>query len=126
MAQSLFDKYGGQQRVAAVVRDFYVRVMADSALQPYFEGVHLERLIQHQTNLVAKALGGPEPYRGRDVRRAHAGHGIDDDAFDRTAHHLGEALNNAGFSAEDRTAVLEFVEELRSAVVTRLRDSRNG
>ena len=117
MAQSLYQKYGGKPAVSSVVDDFYARVLGDPALAHYFEGVDMKRLRAHQICFVCKALGGPELYAGRDMAEAHRDLGIDDASFDRVAGHLGNALDAAGFVAEDRDAVLELVGSLRDEVV---------
>lgn len=118
MSESLYAKYGGASAVATVVEDFYRRLLADSALSPAFDGVDLPKLIAHQTNFVAKALGGPEIYAGRDLKLVHAPMNISDDVFNSVAGHLGEALSEAGFSQDDCKATLELVGSLRSEIVS--------
>ena len=45
---SLYDRLGGKANVEAAVEIFYLRIMADEALAPFFEGVHMARQKQHQ------------------------------------------------------------------------------
>ena len=75
-APSLYEQLGGADNIAAVVDDFYRRVLADDALAAMFAGVDLDRLRRHQSRFISYALGGPNQYTGRNMRAAHAGLGI--------------------------------------------------
>jgi hemoglobin len=78
------------------VNDFYVRVLADPQLAPYFEDVDLARLKRHQVLLVTKVLGGPDNYTGRPLDEAHDGLGITSDHFTAVVGHLAGAMKDAG------------------------------
>jgi hemoglobin len=41
-------------------------------LDPYFDGVDLDRQVAKQAAFLAMALGGPDLCTGRDLRTAHA------------------------------------------------------
>jgi len=118
MSDSLYQKYGGAPAVSVVVQDFYKRLLADADLSATFANVDMPKLIAHQTNFIGKALGGPEIYTGRDLKKVHAPLEITDDAFNAVAGHLGDALSEAGFSEEDCKATLELVGSLRGDVVS--------
>ncbi len=119
MASSLYQKYGGAAAVSLIVRDFYRRLMDDSSVSGYFDGVNLPGLIAHQSNFVGRALGGPEVHAGRELKAAHASLEIDDAAFGAVAGHLNAALLMSGeFSEEDATAVIELIASLKDDVVT--------
>jgi hemoglobin len=91
-----YDAIGGGPAVSAVVNDFYVRVLADPRLAPYFEGVDMARLKRHQVLLVSQVLGGPDSYDGRPLAEAHEGLGIDHEDFAAVAGHLTAAMKEAG------------------------------
>jgi hemoglobin len=91
-----YDAIGGGPAVSAVVNDFYVRVLGDPQLAPYFEGVDMVRLKRHQVLLVSQVLGGPDRYDGRPLGEAHAGLGIDHDDFTAVAGHLTASMKDAG------------------------------
>ena len=99
-AVSDYDAIGGGPAVSAVVNDFYVRVLGDPTLAPYFEEIDLARLKRHQVFLVTKVLGGPNNYTGRSLKEAHAGLGITHDEFTAVVGHLAGALKDAGVPDE--------------------------
>jgi truncated hemoglobin YjbI len=45
---SIYDQIGGAAAVSAAVDDFYVRVLGDDSLAPYFEGTDVSKLKGHQ------------------------------------------------------------------------------
>lgn len=53
---SLFQRLGGVAAVRAVVEAFYERLLADVALQPYFEGVNMAHLKRHQVEFMKIAF----------------------------------------------------------------------
>ncbi|TVT37145.1 group 1 truncated hemoglobin, partial [Amycolatopsis rhizosphaerae] len=97
---SIYEQIGGQEALISVVDDFYVRVLADEELAPYFTGSNMSRLKGRQVEFFAAALGGPDLYDGLSMQEAHRGRGIDQKAFDRVAQLLAESLADAGVPGE--------------------------
>src|SRR5258708_37625180 len=80
---SLYDRLGGSAVIKSVTEAFYERVLADQDLAPYFAFVSMERLTGMQTSFLTMAFGGPNEYRGRSLREAHASlRDLDDQHFD--------------------------------------------
>ena len=71
MAETIWDRYGGYSFVARTVRDFYDSVLVSTALAPYFHGVNMEGLIEHQIQTVGAVMGGPYDLDVEALRRAH-------------------------------------------------------
>lgn len=92
----IHDRIGGSAVLEAAVDDFYHRVLDDQRLEPYFQGVDLERLRRHQHTFLAMALGGSQGYLGRSLASAHAHLRISDAAFDRVMDHLVGTLADLG------------------------------
>jgi len=118
MAMStLYEDIGGQPAVMAAVDLFYQRVLADSTLTPFFEHIPMQRLKGHQAAFLTQALNGPETYKGRSMREAHAGRGITDADFDRVAMHLVETLAELGVPATMIDQIVGRVGPLRPEIV---------
>ena len=114
---SLYEQLGGAGSIAAVVDDFYRRVMADDALAAVFAGVDMDRLLRHQTRFLSFALGGPNQYAGRSMRAAHAGLGITLAQFAAVAAHLSAALAACGVPAALIDRVIGHVAGLQPDIV---------
>lgn len=114
---SLFEKYGGFATVSQIVRQFYRDVLSSQNLKVYFEGVDMERLIDHQTKFISHALGGPAEYTGRTLEMSHKGLRITEDDFDEVAEILQETLEDVGMEDEDIESVMSIVGSTKSAIV---------
>lgn len=97
---SIYEEIGGAPALAAAVEDFYARVLADSELAGYFEGVDLGRLKAHQRSFLAAAIGGSEIYAGRPMKEAHAPLAITQKHFDRVVGHLVDTLTELSVPAD--------------------------
>jgi len=88
--QTLYQRLGGYDAVAAATDDSLARLLNDPVLKGYFKGLSHDsarKLRQHLVDFLVAAAGGPAYYTGRDMRTTHAGMGISDAdwrAFSRT------------------------------------------
>ena len=115
--QSLFEKYGGINTVAAVVHDFYEDVLADDTLSPFFKGVDMDSLIEHQVMLFSQYMGGPANYSGRELKDAHRHIEITNAHFNKVAEILQAVLGDYNVSPDDIVSIMSVVETTRSAIV---------
>lgn len=115
--QSLYDKYGGFPTVSAIVHDFYGRVLDSETLAHFFRNTDMRRLVEHQTAFFCKVLGGADNYKGRSLKEAHRGTGIDHAAFDEVVSILVDCLEDAGMADEDVRTVVGVLESVRTEVV---------
>ena len=116
---SIYELMGGEPALAAVVDDFYGRVLGDPQLVPFFAGANMSKLKGRQVEFFAAALGGPDVYQGGSMRQVHLGRGISQANFDKVAFHLGDALAAAGVPAEVISRIAATVTPLASEIVSR-------
>ena len=115
---TLFDKYGGVPTVSRIVSRFYRDVLDRPKLQPYFEGVDMRRLIDHQVKFISHVLGQPASvYEGRTLSAAHGGLRITGAAFGEVAQILKQTLLDAGMDTADVDRVMATVAGAREAIV---------
>lgn len=119
MTDTLYARLGGRGALAAVTARFYDAVLADPLLEPFFAEIDVAALTGMQAAFLSLAFGGPDTYRGRDLREAHAGMELSDEHFDRVIQVLGQVLEEAGVSDEDITAAAAIAETTRTAVLGR-------
>jgi len=116
---SIYESIGGASALAAVVDDFYARVLADPQLAGFFSGANMPKLKGRQVEFFAAALGGPDPYRGAGLRQVHAGRGISQADFDQVAVHLAAALAAAGVPAATIGQIAAAITPLADDIVSR-------
>jgi hemoglobin len=114
---SLYEQLGGMANIEAVVGNFYGRILADESLQPMFANIDMDHLRRHQTRFLSFALGGPNQYTGRNMRRAHEGLGITEEQFNAVAGHLVDALATFDVPADLIDEVIGHVATLKGDVV---------
>lgn len=101
--EALVKKAGSKGVVMAAVRVFYMRVMNDEMLRPFFEDIDLARLKNKLVSFLAYAFGGGvghqlnfQPrYKGRDLAFMHSHmveKGLTMDHFDAVLKHFCQTL----------------------------------
>jgi hemoglobin len=106
----------GEERLRAILRDFYDRVFDDVMIGFMFKGADKARLIDKEYELAARALGADVRYTGEPLRGAHARHRIMGGQFARRLTLLKQTLEAHGVPEEARRAWLEHNEALRPAI----------
>jgi hemoglobin len=106
---SLYERLGGEKMIAALVPAFYVRVLADPELNPFFKHTSMEKLHAMQHEFFVMATGGPLTYTGRPLGMAHHGRGITLHHFSRFTNHLVETLLDMGASQQDMDEVIQRI-----------------
>jgi hemoglobin len=123
MKAPLFERIGGDAAVMAAVDLFYAKVTADPLTKPYFESLDMEAQTKKQVAFMAWAFGGPEPYKGRDLRTAHKRlvheKGLSDAHFNAVAGHLKATLRELGVANDLIEEVLGIVGGTRTEVLDR-------
>ena len=115
---TLYDKYGGFATVNKLVQVFYRKVSESENLAPYFEGVDIQKLMDHQTKFFSEILGGPVEYTGRELKGVHAKMGITEDAFSEVSELLEETLEDMDVEDVDIETIMEIVGGVKSDIVT--------
>jgi len=120
MSKSLFDKYGGFETIGTLVHEFYKKVLANPKLTGYFKNTVMDKVMEHQTNFLGAALGGPNKYEGKELKSAHEELNITDDHFDLVAGYLEETLDEAGVEEKDIEAIIKIVAETKDQIIGKL------
>ena len=90
--KSIYFRLGGQPAVDAAVEQFYKKVLADKSVNHHFEGINLDKQRAKQKQFLAAAFGGPVPYTGKDLRKAHRNLDLKESDFNAIAGHLQTTL----------------------------------
>ncbi len=114
---SLYEKYGGEGTIKALVEEFYQRVTADPSLQPMFKGVDMGNLKRHQALFISQALGGPKQYDGRSMYQAHKHLNITSEQFDAVAGHLVATLHSLNVAQGDIDTIVGAIAPLKPEIV---------
>jgi hemoglobin len=104
--QTLYERVGGEETIEHLVGAFYVRVLADTELEPFFRDTSMEKQRRMQRVFFAVALGGPIEYTGRPLGDAHRGLGITTEHMTRFVGHLLDTLKGVGVDEADTDEII--------------------
>jgi hemoglobin len=119
MSHSLYEHYGGFAKVSRMVMRFYDKVLDSDVLGPYFDGVDMRRLVDHQTRFVTYLMGGPASYTDEMLRQIHARLDVDDGAFDELAATFRVTLEEFELAPEHVDQLVGEVTSRRGLIVTK-------
>jgi len=91
---SLYQNLGGKAAIDAVVDAFYVKVLADKRVKDFFADVSMDKQRRKQKEFLSFAFGGPLPWTGKDMRKAHEGMGLTEEHFNAIAENLVGTLKD--------------------------------
>lgn len=97
---SLYHKLGGKAAMNAAVDAFYVKVLADERVKHFFDDVSMDKQRRKQKEFLSAAFGGPLPWTGKDMRKAHEGMGLTEEHFNAIAENLVATLKDLKISQE--------------------------
>src|SRR5690348_6561848 len=110
LQQSLYQRLGGYDAIAAFVHDLMPRLRRDATLAVYWKGISddsAQRGDQLIVDFLCAAFEGPVHYIGRDMRTSHKGMGITEAEWDILMPHVAAALDSVGVAAREKAEVLE-------------------
>jgi hemoglobin len=113
---SLYERIGGASALDDLIEAFYIRVLADPILAPFFHDTPLDRLRKMQKEFFAMALGGPIAYSGRSLAHAHHGRGVKREHFAHFVQHLVETLKDIGVSQGDADHVIDHINTFANEI----------
>lgn len=113
----MIDKYG-RVLIHQVVSSFYSAVLRSERLAPYFEGVDVHGLMQHQAAFLAAVMGGPTQHSDRDIEKAHQGLSVNPGDFEEMIGLLRASLEKLEFDPGDIEVITDRYYEYKHSVVT--------
>jgi len=118
-AESLYHRIGGQAAIDATVEVFYKKVLADKRVSHFFEGINMKKQRAKQKAFIAAALGGPIPWKGKDMRRAHDSLDLNESHFNAIAENLQASLKEMKVDPKLISEVMTIVASTKNDVLNR-------
>ena len=118
--QTLYQRLGGYDAIAAVCDDLLPRLQADAQLGRFWQNRGADGVAREKQLLIdylCTSAGGPMLYTGRDMKLSHAGMGISASDWDIFIGHLEATLDKFALPAAERADVLGFVDSTRADIV---------
>ena len=117
--KSLYHKLGGQAAIDAAVERFYVKVLADNRVKHFFDDINMKAQRRKQKEFLSFALGGPLPWTGKDMRKAHEDLSLEESHFNAIAENLVATLKELKISQDLIDQVVAIVVTVKDDVLNR-------
>jgi hemoglobin len=119
---SVYHKLGGKAAIDAAVELFYTKVLADVRIKHFFDDVNMSKQRRRQKEFLSAAFGGPVPYAGKDMRKAHANlPGLNETHFNAVAENLQKTLEELKISKELIGQVMTIAASTKDDVLNKPR-----
>ena len=116
---SIYHRLGGQPAIDAAVELFYKKILADKTVSHFFEDVNMNKQRSKQKAFLAAAFGGPVPYKGKDLRTAHASLDLKESDFNAIAGHLQATLKELKIDDKLIGEVMAVAASTKDAVLNK-------
>jgi len=119
---SLYQRLGGYDAIAAVTDDFITHLATDPQLGRFFIGLSTDSKVkvrQHVVDFLCVATGGPCKYTGRDMKTAHTGLNISEADWNTSVKYLVGTLDKFKVPEKEKSEVLTAVSGLKGDIVGR-------
>ena len=118
--ETLYQRIGGYDVVAAIIDDMGPRALNDPAFSMFFTDMDEEAgkaARQHSVNLVCELAGGPCFYNGRDMKTVHEGLGITDEQWHLNLGHLADTLDALNIAGDEKSDVIALFAGQKGDIV---------
>ena len=120
MTDTLYQRLGGYDAIAAVAENLLSRLTKDRLLTRFWQnrgedGIRREK--QLVVDFLCSCAGGPLYYTGRDMKTSHRGMGIKEQDWQAFKVHLEATLDAFKVPARERGEVLAFVDSTKKDIV---------
>jgi hemoglobin len=117
---SLYQRMGGYDGIAAVTDLFVGKIIQDPSLGRFLKGHSVssgKQLRQHVIEFICEKSGGPCAYTGRSMLDVHTGLKITEDDWTTSRKLFGDAMAELKVDPELQKDVVGFVDTLKPDIV---------
>jgi hemoglobin len=116
---NLFQRIGGLEGTTRIALSLYDRVMESERLEPFFAGVDMQRLVDHQARFLGSIMGGPDSFTDQELKAVHGPLAIDRESFREMIAQFRLALEDHDVPSADIEIVLADLTKREPCIVTR-------
>jgi len=115
----VFEQFGGQPGLTALVQDFVAVLVADPRTERFFADIDQDALRLHLVEQFCAILGGGCAYTGRDMVETHAAFGIDTAAFNALVEDLQVVMARRGVPFRAQNQLLALLAPMHREIINR-------
>lgn len=117
----MYERLGGEKHIRAIVTDLLALHKQNPAIAPRYENAKKSdaEIIDLVVDLLGSATGGPQEYKGLDMRAAHKGMNCSEAEFVAVLDDLLAAMAKHGVGELEKAEVLALNYALKDDIVHR-------
>lgn len=116
-AAGLFDAFGGQTGIRALMNDFVSRLKADPRLAEAFKEANAANLSSQLTDQVCQLAGGPCVYNGPSMKEAHSSMDVTRADFNALVEVLQVSMDARGIPFTRQNQLLALLAPMHRDVI---------
>jgi hemoglobin len=116
-AAGLYQAFGEQAGIRALMDDFVVRLKADPRIGEQFKETKPDHLAKQLTDQVCQLAGGPCVYKGPDMKEAHANMDVKRIHFNVLVEVLQQSMDARGIAFTRQNQMLALLAPMHRDVV---------
>lgn len=120
---SLYQAWGGQAGIRAVVDDFVPRLFQDPRTAPFFRTVNRDNLVTRLTEQLCQEAGGPCRYQGVPMQLAHQDLDIGRRDFNALVEILQQSMDAKGVPFSAQNGMLARLAPMHRDIITPVSES---
>jgi len=117
-APGLYQAFGEQAGIRALMDDFVVRLKADARIGDQFRETNLDNLAKSLTDQLCQLSGGPCVYKGPDMKTSHADRDITRAHFNALVEVLQQSMDARGIPFARQNQMLALLAPMHRDTVT--------
>ena len=116
---SVYRAFGQKAGIQALMKDFVVRLKADTKIGHFFKDTKTEHLVTQLTDQLCKVSGGPCVYEGAPMAESHRDLEIGRADFNRLVEVLQDAMDAGGIPFAAQNRMLALLAPMHRDIVTK-------
>ncbi|EAR82986.2 protozoan/cyanobacterial globin family protein (macronuclear) [Tetrahymena thermophila SB210] len=114
----IFERLGGEAALNNLSDKLYQKVTADDRIKDFFTNIDMVKMREQQKNFLMLATGGPNMYKGKNMKEAHAKLKINDLHFNAFKENLLLTLKEELVDPQTFLEISNLIETQRMTIVT--------
>ena len=114
----LYQAFGGQPGLTALMDDFMVRLLADPRTGPHFKPANQQRVKEQLVSQFCALGGGPCVYKGADMQTSHSNLEITKSDFHALVEVLQVSMDAQGIAFRRQNEMLALLAPMHRNIIT--------
>lgn len=114
---TLYERLGGESNIRAIAADIYDNHSNNPVVQARFAKSDRSKMIALAAEFICMGTGGPQKYKGKDMRAAHQGMNISEQEYLAVVDDIMAALDKHQVGAGEKQEVLSIAYALKGEII---------